>query len=126
MQSYVSRLRHDLGEGGRRLQTRQGGYTLVVDADEIDSARFECRVKDALVELSTDPVRAADLLDEGLAWWRGGRAFAEFADDLGLQAESTRLEEVRQRAAEALVEARLALDDYAGSMRSARRSTSRA
>ena len=33
VQSYVSRLRHDLDDGGRRLQTRPGGYTLVVDAD---------------------------------------------------------------------------------------------
>ncbi len=116
VQSYVSRLRHDLDDGGRRLQTRPGGYTLVVDADEIDSARFERQVKEALRALSTDPARAADLLVEGLAWWCGGRAFAEFADDLGLQAESTRLEEVRQRAAEALVDARLALADWAGAI----------
>jgi len=116
VQSYVSRLRHDLGDDGRRLQTRPGGYALLVDADEIDSDRFERRVGEAMEALSTDPARAADLLVEGLAWWCGGRAFAEFADDLGLQAESTRLEEVRQRAAGALVEARLALADYAGAI----------
>ncbi len=116
VQSYVSRLRHDLGDDGRRLQTRPGGYALLVDADEIDSDRFERRVGEAMEALSTDPARAADLLVEGLAWWCGGRAFAEFADDLGLQAESTRLEEVRQRAAGALVEARLALADCAGAI----------
>lgn len=116
VQSYVSRLRHDLADGRSQLQTRPGGYVLVVGADEIDSARFEQRVDDALGVLSADPARAADLLVEGLAWWHGARAFAEFPDDLGLQAESTRLEEVRQRAAEALVEARLALADYAGAI----------
>ncbi len=115
VQSYVSRLRHDLGDYEGRLQTRPGGYMLVVDAGEIDSARFERQVQEALGTLSTNPSRAADLLVEGLAWWCG-HAFAEFADDLALRAESTRLGEVRQRAAEALVEARLALADWAGAI----------
>lgn len=116
VQSYVSRLRHDLAGDGARLQTRHGGYVLAVGADEIDSAHFEDRVDDALSALAGDPARAADVLAECLAWWHGGRAFAEFPDDLGLQAESTRLEEVRQRAAEALVEARLAMGDDAGAI----------
>ncbi|MBN2624125.1 MAG: winged helix-turn-helix domain-containing protein [Acidimicrobiales bacterium] len=116
VQSYVSRLRQDLAGDGARLQTRHGGYVLAVGADEIDSARFEDRVDDALSALAGDPARAAEMLAECLAWWHGGRAFAEFQDDLGLQAESTRLEEVRQRAAEALVEARLAMGDDAGAI----------
>lgn len=116
VQSYVSRLRHDLGDAGPRLQTRTGGYTLVVDAEHIDSERFERRVVDAQRMLGSDPARAQELLAEALSWWRGGRAFAEFPDDLALQAESTRLDEVRQRASEALVTARLAVGDPAGAI----------
>jgi predicted ATPase/DNA-binding SARP family transcriptional activator len=114
VQSYVSRLRRDLGDSEERIHTRPGGYVLRADPDEIDSVRFERRVKDALSVLTADPSKAAELLLVGLGWWRGGRAFAEFADDLALQAEGTRLEEVRQRAFEGLVDARLALADYSG------------
>ncbi len=116
VQSYVSRLRSDLGTDGDRVQTRPGGYRLVVDADELDSVRFERQVASALEVLAGEPRRAADLLGEALGWWSGGRAFGEFTDDLALQAESTRLEEVRQRAAEARVDALLTLGDHAGAI----------
>ena len=116
VQSYVSRLRSDLGDDGDRLRTRPGGYQLALEPDELDSVRFERQVSGALEVLSGEPRRAADLLGEALGWWSGGRAFAEFIDDLALQAESTRLEEVRQRAAEARVEALLALADHAGAI----------
>lgn len=116
VQSYVSRLRSDLGDDGDRLQTRPGGYQLPLGPDELDSVRFERQVAEALEVLGREPRRAADLLGEVLGWWSGGRAFAEFVDDLALQAESTRLEEVRQRAAEARVEALLAVADHAGAI----------
>ena len=113
VQSYVSRLRSDLCSDQERLQTRPGGYVLRVEADEIDSSRFERQVADALRLVPTDPAKAADLLLEGLCRWQGGRAFGEFLDDLALQAEGTRLEEIRQRSLEGLIDARLALGDYA-------------
>lgn len=116
VQSYVSRLRGDLGDDGSRLQTRPGGYQLTIDPDELDSVRFERQVASALDVFGREPQRAADLLKEALGWWSGGRAFGEFVDDLALQAESTRLEEVRQRAAEARVDALLALADHAGAI----------
>ena len=116
VQSYVSRLRRDLGDGDQRVHTRPGGYLLRIDDDEIDSVNFERCVEQALGILASDPARAADRLQAGLGWWRGGRAFAEFADDLALQAEGTRLEEVRQRAFEGLVDARLALGDHRGAI----------
>ncbi len=112
VQSYVSRLRHDLALDGERLQTRPGGYSLVVDDDELDSARFEVRVAEALATVEGDPVGAAERLVEALTWWAGDRAYAEFSDDLSLQAESTRLEEVRLQAIWGLVEARIAGGDY--------------
>jgi len=115
VQSYVSRLRQDLGDEDV-LQTRPGGYVLVVEADELDSTRFERQVNAAAAGLAHDPARSATLLVDALGWWRGGRAYAEFPDDLALQGEATRLEEVRQRACEVLADARLALGDDAGAI----------
>ena len=116
IQSYVSRLRSDLDTGGGRLQTEPDGYRLVVRDSEVDSERFEERVSVSLGLLPANPARAAELVAEGLTWWYGGRAFGEFADDLALQGESTRLEELRQRAAELMVEAKLALGDHHGAV----------
>ena len=114
VQSYVSRLRQDLGDISQ-LETRPGGYVLVVDADDVDAVRFERRVSDAGAALASDPARAADLINDALEWWRGP-AFAEFADDASLSAEQTRLDEVRQRAFEILVDARLALGEQVGAI----------
>lgn len=116
IQSYVSRLRGDLDTGGGCLQTEPDGYRLVVRDGEVDSERFEERVSVCLGLLPANPARAAELVSEGLSWWYGGRAFGEFADDLALQGESTRLEELRQRAAELLVEAKLAVGDHHGAV----------
>ncbi len=115
VQSYVSRLRRDLGDGAAPLQTRPGGYVLVVDADDVDAVRFERQVSEAAAAFASDAARAADLIDEALTWWRGP-AFAEFADDLSLSAERTRLDEVLQRAFEVLVDARLTLGDNVGAL----------
>ena len=114
VQSYVSRLRHDLGDDSP-LQTRPGGYVLVVDPDAVDAVRFERRVTEAGAALPTSPGRAAELVTDALEWWRGP-AFAEFTDDASLSAEQTRLDEVRQRAFEILVDARLALDEQVGAI----------
>ena len=115
VQSYVSRLRDDLGGGVATLQTRPGGYVLAIDADDVDAVRFERQVRDAGAALSSDAARSAALVTEALEWWRGP-AFAEFADDMSLSAERNRLDEVRQRAFEVLVDARLALGDEMGAI----------
>src|SRR4051794_37774049 len=39
LHGYVSRLRHDIGEG--TLQTSPDGYVLVVADDQLDAVRFE-------------------------------------------------------------------------------------
>lgn len=116
VQSYVSRLRHDLRDDACRLQTVPGGYTLCVHDEEVDSEQFERRVAAAMNVLTGNAEGGSALLAEALELWRGGPPFAEFADDLALQAESTRLDEVHQRAAEALVEACLTLGDHAGAI----------
>jgi predicted ATPase/DNA-binding SARP family transcriptional activator len=116
VQSYVSRLRGDLGGGEGRLQTRPSGYTLSAGVDDVDAARFERAVTRALGILTSDPGAAAEILYDAHSWWRGGRAFAEFTDDLALQAEGTRIGEVRQRSFEALVDAQLTLGHHAGAI----------
>ena len=116
VQSYVSRLRRDLGEMGDRLQTRPGGYTLMLADGELDSAGFEVRVAAGLAVSESDPVHAAQLLDDGLGWWGGDRAFSEFPDDPALYAESVRLDEVHQQAAGVLAGARITLGDHAGAI----------
>src|SRR5262245_50063429 len=57
VQTYVSRLRRQLGAG--RLVTRAPGYLLRVDPLEVDLARFERLVADAR---GADPGTAARLL----------------------------------------------------------------
>ena len=112
VQSYISRLRRDFGDGDGPLQTRPPGYVMQLLPDDLDAARFERRVADAIELHPSDPAKSAALLTEGLAWWRGP-AFGEFVDDPALQAEGTRLDEVRQRALEVLVDALLALGEQA-------------
>ncbi len=116
VQSYVSRLRRDLGALGDRLETRPSGYTFTIGDDEIDCARFEACVAGAVDGMADAPAATAAQLATALGWWRGGRAFAEFPDDLALQAEATRLEEVRQRAGEHLVDALMVVGDHAAAI----------
>ena len=99
---YVSRLRKQLGEG--RLLTRTPGYVLHVDASELDVARFERLVVEAD---SADPERAAELLREALALWRGP-PLADLAYEPFAQAEIARLGELRLAALEQRIDAELA------------------
>ncbi len=110
LHSHVSRLRRALGAGGGQpLLTRGHGYVLDVAADELDAARFEGLARQARRELTADPRRAVELLDEALALWRGP-AYAEFADEDFARAEAGRLAELRLVAAEDRIDGLLALD----------------
>jgi len=90
---HVSQLRKALPDGV--LETRPGGYALVVAADGIDLARFE-RLRDAgrAALAAADPRAAAELLGEALALWRG-EALAELAYESFAQTEIVRLAELR-------------------------------
>src|SRR4051795_13415431 len=79
VQLYVSKLRKVLGRD--RLQTKEPGYLLVVEDDELDLDRCE-------------RLRAAGRFDEALALWRGP-ALADLAGQRFAAAESPRLEELR-------------------------------
>ncbi|WP_328460949.1 winged helix-turn-helix domain-containing protein [Actinoplanes sp. NBC_00393] len=100
LHSQMSRLRRALP--GVRIDTAPPGYLLRIDADEIDSGRF-----DRLVTAARDRADAGDLLAEALDLWQGP-AYAEFADTEIARLEAIRLEEARLHTAEAWHRALLA------------------
>jgi YVTN family beta-propeller protein len=118
-QMAVARLRRALeplarDRGGESvLRTVNGGYLLAVAPGELDADVFEARLQagaDALE--SGDPARAAALLREALALWRGP-ALAELAHEPLAQPEIQRLEELRLTALETRVDADLQLGRHA-------------
>ena len=102
LHNAVSRLRKALGD--TVVQTRSPGYTLEVSAGELDAARFE----QLLAEAVGSPEQAADRLREALALWRGP-ALADFAYEPFAQSAIARLEELHIVAIEDRIEADLAL-----------------
>jgi len=93
------------------LVTRQPGYTLVVDPDNIDSVRFERLARQGRSELATSPSTAERTLQAALALWRG-EAFADFTFEPFAQADITRLTELRLVALEDRIEAALCLGEH--------------
>src|SRR5262245_14427222 len=110
LQTYVSRLRRALGDGGGdRLLTQPPGYLLRVGPEEMDTARFERLAREGRALLVTgDAGGAADRLGTALALWRGP-AFGEFAAAPFARGEALRLEELRLGALEDRAVAQLAL-----------------
>ncbi|MEN8235664.1 MAG: extracellular solute-binding protein, partial [Actinomycetota bacterium] len=109
VQAYVSNLRKAL-EAVRpdTLVPRSPGYVLTVEPDLIDAHRFQRDVEQARTLLTSNPARAATLLRDGLALWRGA-PFADLAGSPSLRPEITRLEELRRSAIELRVDADLDL-----------------
>jgi predicted ATPase/DNA-binding SARP family transcriptional activator len=109
---YVSQLRKLLG-GSDILQTRPGGYSLVVTDEELDATRFERRLREGKQSLASgQPEEATEQLKQALALWRGP-PLADLAYEDFAQREIARLEELRLAAREELVEAKLALGRHA-------------
>jgi DNA-binding SARP family transcriptional activator len=112
VQVFVSRLRKALGPFGHRLLTRPPGYVLDLGIDEIDAGRYERLHGGGRAALASgDAARAAALLHEAEALWRGP-ALAEFAYEPFAQAPIARLEELRLSGREELIEAELALGQH--------------
>jgi predicted ATPase/DNA-binding SARP family transcriptional activator len=104
VQGYVSRLRKLLPAGV--LETREPGYVLRVEDNELDLSRFERLRADAAAAADDGRSQAAaTLLAEALALWRG-RPLADVADELELPGELARLDELRL----ATLEERIAVD----------------
>lgn len=112
LQSQVSRLRGRLRAaatetGGLAVLTQAPGYALAMDDDVLDAHRFERLVVQARALVADEPVRAAAMLDDAVALWRGD-AYAEFRDETFARFEAARLEELRANAYEERIEAALA------------------
>lgn len=118
VQVHVSRLRKALvGEsaGGRPdpVVTRERGYRLTLDPESLDANRFERLLDEARTELAgLRPARAAEILDEALALWRGD-PLADLSYEPFAQGEIARLGDLRVAALELLVDAKLALGAHA-------------
>jgi DNA-binding SARP family transcriptional activator len=118
LQTYVAHLRRALEPGraprqrSRLLLTREPGYLLAVDPDQIDAVRFERLVGEARQVLGGAPGEAAALLHGALSLWRG-EPLADFAFEPFAQAEIFRLGELRLAALEDRIAAELALGRHA-------------
>jgi WD40 repeat protein/DNA-binding SARP family transcriptional activator len=101
----VSRLRKVLGTAA--IETVPGGYRLDLAVDEVDAQRF-VRLVGRGRELLTlgEPERAAHVVGEALALWRGP-ALADLEGWDGGRIEAERLEELRRDAEELRVDAAL-------------------
>lgn len=111
LQLYVSQLRKALPEA--ELRTRAPGYVLELGPGVLDAERFELLLAEGRQALAAGASgRAAALLGEALALWRGS-PLAEFAYDRFAQGEIARLEELRLEAAEGRIEADLELGRHA-------------
>ena len=104
LQAHVSKLRRTMG-GPELLETRPPGYVLNLDPSQVDVARFEGLVA-AGRDASDDPPRAAALLVEAEAQWRGA-ALADFAYEEWAQPLLARLTDLRLAAIEDRVQAEL-------------------
>jgi DNA-binding SARP family transcriptional activator/WD40 repeat protein len=103
LQGCVVRLRKALGADA--IKTSARGYLLAVPADEVDAQRFERMVTRARELLALgEPDRAAYLLGEALALWRGP-AFADLDGWEVAEVEAGRLDELRLEAEELRVDA---------------------
>jgi predicted ATPase/DNA-binding SARP family transcriptional activator len=109
---HVSRLRKALGDADV-LSTTAGGYRLHVGQGELDADRFERLVAQGHERMEDgDAARAAEVLREALALWRGP-ALVDVAAAPFAGAEIARLEEERLAAIETRVEADLAAGRHA-------------
>ena len=108
----IARLRKALesaGSAGSALRTVAGGYRLVVAPNELDAHLFETAAEEGRRALDAgEPVRALELLEDGLALWRGP-TLADVGYEEWAQLEIRRLDEVRLDALQASVDAKLAL-----------------
>jgi DNA-binding SARP family transcriptional activator len=111
LQGYVSQLRKALGPD--RLETKSPGYSLRVEAGELDLDRFEALAREGHERLARgDADGAARELTEALDLWRGP-PFAEFEAEPFARTAGGRLEDARLAALEDRIEADLLLGRHA-------------
>ncbi|MBL1081065.1 winged helix-turn-helix domain-containing protein [Streptomyces actinomycinicus] len=102
LQALVGRLRRTLGAAA--VASADGGYRLAAGPDDVDLTRFDRLTADGLAALAGgDPAKAAAVLDDALALWRGP-ALADLPDHTAEanRWESRRLDALRARHTAAL------------------------
>ncbi|MDF3297248.1 BTAD domain-containing putative transcriptional regulator [Streptomyces tropicalis] len=102
LQALVGRLRRALGAD--TVASADGGYRLTAAPDDVDLTRFDRLTAEGLGALADgDPAKAAAVLDDALALWRGP-ALADLPDRTAEAArwETRRLDALRGRHAAAL------------------------
>ena len=115
---HISRLRKALAgsDGSGRaspIVTRERGYELALDLEQLDSHRFERLLARGRAELAGDRADSAvRAFEEALALWRGD-PLADLAYEPFALAEIARLDDLRIATLEQLIEAKLALGGHA-------------
>jgi DNA-binding SARP family transcriptional activator len=115
VQMQISRLRKTLaaGAGQGLIVTRERGYELRIDPEQLDSQRFERLTAEGTGELGAGRAeQAAEGLEPALSLWRDA-PLADLAYEPFAQGEIARLEDLRAGALEQLIEAKLALGRHA-------------
>ncbi|HEU5357143.1 MAG TPA: BTAD domain-containing putative transcriptional regulator [Actinocrinis sp.] len=98
MRNYVMRLRRSLGSAGYRVKTSFGGYRIALDREEFDVLRFAgLRAEGAAAYHAGAYERAAGLLGDALAVWRGP-VLADVPSELLRRQEAPRLDRMRLEA----------------------------
>jgi DNA-binding SARP family transcriptional activator/tetratricopeptide (TPR) repeat protein len=113
LRGYVMRLRRAMGVGtAGPLQTRQAGYELSIDDDDVDARVFDRLVGSGRQALSNgDPERAVADLSQARAMWHGA-ALADVPASPTVSAFAERLEQARLAATEDLIAGRLELGHH--------------
>ena len=110
IQVYVSRLRRELPDGA--ITRRSSGYSIDLNGGDFDLTKFEKWAADGRAALAVaDHQRAATLLGQALALWRGP-ALGGLTSDF-LRREAERLEEQRLVVVEDRIDAELGIGRHA-------------
>ncbi|WP_409331297.1 BTAD domain-containing putative transcriptional regulator [Trujillonella humicola] len=118
LQALISRLRRELEPdtapgGWTLLLTRDPGYLLAADPEDVDAVRFARLLRSARELAGRDDVEGARAaVGEGLGLWRGP-AYADVSAAFAVE-ESERLEQLRLDARELAAELDLRLGRHAG------------
>lgn len=124
LRNYVKRLRKALGDIHHdRIRSMPGGYLIRVGDGDLDLARFEQLTRSGReAEAAADWTRAAERMRTAMSLWRG-EALADVRSEWLTQRELPRLNELRLRAVETLIDLDLRLGQRTEAIAELRRLT---